>query len=140
MRYWDSSALVTLIVLEAATHAVESVLAADPVIITWWGSRVECASALARLERDGQLGASEAVAAAKVLAEFREGWRDVLPSDLVRESAERMVRTHPLRAADAFQLAAALVASDFRPATLTFVSRDERLLAAARREGFAGAA
>jgi hypothetical protein len=76
---------------------LESVLAADPVIITWWGSRVECASALARLEREGQLGASESVAAAGVLAEFREGWRDVVPSDLVRESAERMVRTHPIR-------------------------------------------
>ena len=137
MRYWDSSALVTLVVREAATAEMESVLATDPVIITWWGSRVECASALARLERDGQLGASEAIAAAKVLAEFREGWRDVLPSDVVRESAERMVRTHPLRAADAFQLAAALVASDFRPGTLAFVSRDERLLTAARREGFA---
>ncbi|MGH7628339.1 MAG: type II toxin-antitoxin system VapC family toxin [Gemmatimonadales bacterium] len=137
MRYWDSSALVTLIVREAATGAMESLLAADPVIITWWGSRVECASALARLERESQLGASEAIAAAKVLAEFREGWRDVLPSDVVRESAERMVRTHPLRAADAFQLASALVASDFRPATMAFVSRDQRLLAAARREGFA---
>jgi predicted nucleic acid-binding protein len=116
---------------------MESVLAADPVIITWWGSRVECASALARLEREGQLTGAQAVAAADVLAAFRQGWRDVLPSDVVRESAERMVRTHPLRAADAFQLAAALVASDFRPGTLAFVSQDQRLVAAARREGFA---
>ena len=137
MKYWDSSALVTLVVREAATQAMESVLASDPVIITWWGSRVECASALARLEREGQLTDAQAIAAASVLAEFRHGWCDVLPSDVVRESAERMVRTHPLPAADAFQLAAALIASDFRPGTLAFVSRDQRLLSAARREGFA---
>lgn len=49
-----------------------------------------------------------------------------------------MVRTHPLRAADAFQLAATLVASEYRPANLAFLSLDQRLSAAARREGFAG--
>jgi uncharacterized protein len=136
LKYWDSSALVGLVVREAATEALEALLEDDPVVITWWASRVECTSALARLEREGSLTADQAIAAAGVLAQFREGWRDVLPSDVVRESAERMVRTHPLRAADAFQLAAALVASDFRPGTLAFVSRDQRLLAAARREGF----
>lgn len=138
MRYWDSSALVTVVVREPATQAMEALLEADPVIITWWGSRMECASALARLEREDQLTPAQVAAAARVLAEFREGWRDVLPSDVVRESAERMVRTHPLRAADALQLASALIASEFRPANLAFISRDQRLLAAARREGFAG--
>ena len=26
----------------------------DPVIVTWWGSRIECASALNRLERENR--------------------------------------------------------------------------------------
>jgi predicted nucleic acid-binding protein len=137
LRYWDTSALVTLVVRDQATPAMERLLANDPDIVTWWGTRVECASSLARLEREGHLSAPDATAAGKVLAEFRDAWRDVVPSDVVRESAERMVRTHPLRAADAFQLAAALVAGEFRPANLAFVSLDRRLSTAARREGFA---
>lgn len=46
------------------------------------------------------------------------------------------MRLHPLRAADALQLAAALVLSDFEPRTLPFVTLDDRLASAARREGF----
>lgn len=136
MRYWDTSALVTLVVIEPATTAMENLLAADPEIVTWWGTRVECVSALARLEREGQLTPRGAAEAGRVFAEFRDAWRDVLPSDMVRETAERIVRTHPLRATDAFQLAAALVASEHRPANLAFVSLDKRLSEAARREGF----
>jgi predicted nucleic acid-binding protein len=43
---------------------------------------------------------------------------------------------HPLRAADALQLAAAVVAAEGIPASLSIVTLDERLAAAARREGF----
>jgi predicted nucleic acid-binding protein len=139
VRYWDTSALVTLLAAEAATPAMEALLEADPVVITWWGTRVECASALARLERDGHLTAAGATAASAALADLRDTWHEVLPTELVREHAERMVRLHPLRAADGLQLAAALVASEFRPGTLPFVALDERLAHAARREGFPGA-
>lgn len=82
------SALVTLVVREQATAAM-------------WGTRVACASALARLEREGHLVPRQVAAAGKVLTEFRETWRDVLPSDSVREGADHALRTHPLRAADA---------------------------------------
>jgi predicted nucleic acid-binding protein len=46
------------------------------------------------------------------------------------------VRTHDLGAADGFQLAAAIVASDGEPAGLPLVTLDERLARAASREGF----
>jgi len=52
------------------------------------------------------------------------------------QQAIRLLRLHPLRAADAQQLAAALVLSDFEPRTLPFVTLDGQLAAAARREGF----
>jgi hypothetical protein len=39
MRYWDSSALVPLVATEAATARLDALLAADPVILTWWGRR-----------------------------------------------------------------------------------------------------
>jgi predicted nucleic acid-binding protein len=49
----------------------------------------------------------------------------------------RFLRVHPLRAADALQLAAAFVAADRRPSSLEVVTVDQRLAAAARKEGFA---
>ena len=46
------------------------------------------------------------------------------------------VETHPLRAADALQVGAALVAAEESPATLEFVTLDRKLAVAAEREGF----
>jgi hypothetical protein len=46
------------------------------------------------------------------------------------------LRVHPLRAADALQLAAAYIAAERRPSSLELVILDDRLAAAARREGF----
>jgi len=54
----------------------------------------------------------------------------------VREAARRLLRVHDLRAADALQLAAAVVASENRPSTMQIVCLDARLAGAALREGF----
>ena len=43
---------------------------------------------------------------------------------------------HPLRAADALQLAAAFVAAERGPSSLQVVTLDERLADAMRKEGF----
>ena len=48
----------------------------------------------------------------------------------------RLLQTHSLRAADALQLASALVASQEDPSRLPFMSFDNRLIRAAKREGF----
>jgi hypothetical protein len=47
------------------------------------------------------------------------------------------LRVHPLRAADALQLAAAFIAAERRPSSLELVTLDDRLAVAARKEGFA---
>ena len=65
------------------------------------------------------------------------GWHEVDPSDTIREAAVRFLRVHPLRAADALQLAAAFVAAERRPSSLEVVTLDDRLAVAARKEGFA---
>jgi predicted nucleic acid-binding protein len=57
-------------------------------------------------------------------------------TDRLRDIAERLVRIHPLRAADALQLAAATVAAEGQPANLPIVTMDDRLTLAADREGF----
>lgn len=136
MRFWDSSAVVALLVEELASPAVRTAHAEDIAMATWWGTEVECASALARLERDGRLDATRVADAVERLDELAAGWAEVQPVQRVRRSALRLLRVHPLRAADALQLAAALAVAEDHPASLPFVTLDDRLGDAAGREGF----
>jgi hypothetical protein len=109
----------------------------DPTLLVWWGARIECASAIARLERANARPSSTIAIAHARLAGFSADWDEIDPNELVRETAVRFVLVHPIRAADALQLAAAFVASDRRPHSLAVVTLDERLGMAARKEGFA---
>jgi predicted nucleic acid-binding protein len=136
MRYWDSSAVVPLLVTEGRTAVLQSRLEQDSQVTTWWGTELECVSAIARRERERQLGAPDGSEALRRLADFVGGWQEIQPEAAVRETARRLLRAHPLRAADALQLAAALVAANQQPGTLEFVCLDDRLADAARREGF----
>ena len=70
------------------------------------------------------------------LHELRDGWDEIVPGEACRRIAERMLRVHALRAADALQLAAALVASDQDPGRLEVVCLDQRMNEACRKEGF----
>lgn len=136
MKYWDSSALVSLLVDEAASDDRRSILRRDHGIVTWWGSWIECASALNRLRREGSLDGGDLDRSLVRLQEFAGGWTEVRPLERVRRRAVRLLRVHPLRGADALQLAAALTASDEDPSELDVVSSDARLADAARQEGF----
>lgn len=136
MKFWDSSALIPLLVPEPESRALGTLLRSDPSIAAWWGSRLECAAALARLERERRVTGPNVAQARSRLDLLADQWVEISPIPQVREQAERLVRVHPLRSADANQLAAALVASEHRPGTLEFVTIDQRLADAARREGF----
>lgn len=137
MKFWDTSALLPLIVEEPRTKAMEALLRDDPAAAVWWLTPVECWSALARLEREQRLTEQEVAQSARLLDEAARRWTEVPPIERVRDQASRLLRVHPLRAADALQLAAALVLSDFEPRALPLVTLDDRLATAARREGFA---
>lgn len=136
MRFWDSSALVPLVLAQPRTEAARRLFKEDAEPVVWWGSSVECASAIARLHRDGHLKGRDEQEARRLLEALRASWYEVQPSDAVREQSLRLLRLHPLRAADALQLAAAIewVGS---PREGAFVTFDERLRDAAHREGFA---
>jgi hypothetical protein len=136
MRFWDASAIVPLLVSEPSTGTMQEIVAQDPVVLVWWATEVECASAIARLERDGGLAASAVAPTFNRLRQLAGGWHEIDPSDAVRETAVRFLRVHPLRTADALQLAAAFVAAEQRPSSLEVVTLDDRLAAAARKEGF----
>ena len=137
MRFWDASAIVPLLMAETTTKALQGLAKSDPVMLVWWATEVECASALTRLEREGALDPSVVNEAFDRLKRLAEGWHEVDPSDAVREAAVRFLRVHPLRAADALQLAAAFVAAERRPSSLEIITLDDRLAVAARKEGFA---
>ncbi len=115
---------------------MRSLYRADAGVLAWWGTRVECASAIARLERENKLQPRSASAARGRLQRFAVTWQEVQPSELLRDHALRFLRVHDLRAADALQLAAGVAAAEGRPSTLAFVCLDDRLAAAAEREGF----
>jgi uncharacterized protein len=136
MRYWDTSAIVSLLVQESRTKDSRAALADDSGIVTWWGTRIECTSAIARLERAASLTSPQASRAIEVLRALASGWNEILPAESVRETACRLLRVHPLRAADAMQLAAATIMTGGRNARVGFLAFDDRLREAASREGF----
>ncbi|MGB3564578.1 MAG: type II toxin-antitoxin system VapC family toxin [Thermoanaerobaculia bacterium] len=136
MRFWDSSALVPLLVAEELSPSIRNLHKAEKGLVAWWASEVECASAIARLEHQGGLSTSDATEAYSRLRALARSWHTIEPVGAVREAAIRFLRVHDLRAADALQLGAAFVASEGRPSTLGFVCLDDRLAGAAEREGF----
>jgi len=136
MRYWDTSAILPLIVDEPARGRLLELYQQDSQILAWWATPVEMASAVARREREGRISAEEADAALKASKRLAAAWHEVVPSEAIRRTAERLLRVHPLRAADSLQLSAALIAANHDPSTLEMICFDARLTAAARREGF----
>jgi predicted nucleic acid-binding protein len=137
MRFWDASAIVPLLCSERSSEEAHELVQQDPAIVVWWGSRVECISALRRSERRGQLEAAGARRALALLEQLAGAWSEVLPSDGLRAEAERALAVHPLSAADALQLAAALTWRREPARSVELVCLDERLRDAASREGFA---
>jgi hypothetical protein len=136
MNFWDSSALVTLHVAQDSTALTRALYVADPDVVAWTLSDVEMHSALRRLEREGLLVGNSLVQAIRRLDLLWETLAQVPQTSAVKSRAKRLLANHPLRAADALQLAAALVACRDEPVGNTFISLDNRLCTAAAREGF----
>lgn len=135
MRFWDSSAIVPLLLRQPRTEQARRLFEEDAEPVVWWGSMVECGSAIARLHREGVLDRAHEIEARSLLDSLRQSWFEIQPADGVRDQALRLLRLHPLRAADALQLAAALEWAG-SPREAAFITFDERLRDAAQREGF----
>ena len=134
--FWDSSALVPLLVPEAASEALTQLLAGDPEPMIWWATPLECQSAVQRRHRERPFDPAQLAGATERLRQLVQHADAVAPTDEVRRRAGRLLSLHPLRAADALQLAAALVWSEEQPHGEGFVCLDERLRVAAAKEGF----
>ena len=134
--FWDTSALLLLICQQPKSQRARAAQRSYPTINVWWGTRVECLSALHRLIREGDLSGKEERQAFLSLEKLSAQWVEILPSEEARQFAERLLKHHPLRAADSLQLSAALIWCNRHPRGKTFICDDARLLEAAEKEGF----
>jgi predicted nucleic acid-binding protein len=125
VRFWDSSAVIPLLVREASSPALRKLAKKDPQMIVWWGTPVECVSALSGLEREWPTAGGAVESALKRLEALARIWHEVQPVEQVRRMSLRLLRVHPLRAADALQLAAAIAASRNNPPDLPLVSLEK---------------
>jgi predicted nucleic acid-binding protein len=136
VKFWDASAIVPLVALEKETGECRTLLAKDTDIVVWFLTPVEVISALTRRLREKSLKPMEFSRAKEHLATLEKAWSEVISVERVRERARRLLETHPLRAADSLQLAAALLTSEETPQGFPFVTLDQRLGDAAEKEGF----
>lgn len=133
--FWDASALVPLCVHDNTSRQAQSQLR-QSLPVVWWASGVEVHSAVARLHRQGKLRDVEKKGALSRLDVLSRAWREILPSDSLRDLARQLFDTYELRTADSLQLAAALTWCQHHPSRRAFVSTDQRLSKYATAAGF----
>jgi predicted nucleic acid-binding protein len=136
MMFWDASALIPILIEGPQTKTIKDIVKKDSDIVVWWGSYIECFSAFARLRREGFLKVREDDQLRNFLTLLSDNWTEIEPGKDIRDTAERLLLSHPLRAADSLQLASALIWTGKNPKGNNFVCLDQRLKTAARKEGF----
>lgn len=136
--FFDSSALVKRYMDEPGSEWVRWALSQSPFAAIAEITIVEVVAALARRWRMGEIAAKEYRFAKDVFLKDVQG-HSVFPANRSTiEQATALIDRHPLCAYDALQLATALQLADALRSegfSLTFVSADERLCAAAEQEG-----
>ena len=136
MKFWDMSAVVPLCVQETLSATVQDILVEDPYDGRVWGTRTECISALMHQLREDSWTPTDERAARHVLYALTQTWIEMQPSEELHSMAERLLAVHPLRTADALQLAAAILWCQGLTTGQDFVSLDRRLCDVGYREGF----
>ena len=101
-----------------------------------WTASIEAVGAIYRAVRLGGLNESNARRVLGRLAQLEKRWTEIVAGDEVRHSAVGLLSTYDLRAADAIQLASALVWCKDKPRNRSFVCFDHKLCEAARAAGF----
>lgn len=102
----------------------------------WWGTWTECAVAISRLKREGSWGEEYEEETRAALDGLSANWLEVEPTNELRLLAMLVSKSHPLKAADCLQLAAALRWCEGDTTGASFVCLDDRLRQAADDEGF----
>lgn len=134
--FWDTSALLLLCVRQAKSQEFRKLWQRTDRIVVWWGTTVEMRSALSRLHRGNEITTKGLQFALARLDAMRPQWREITPSDKLREIAESLPDAYGVKSLDAFQLAAALVWCNEKPKGRLFICDDTQLSEAARKAGF----
>jgi uncharacterized protein len=125
-----------LIFREAVSERVANLVRDDDDIAVWWGTWAECAVAVSRLKREKSFDDETEENARARLDGLAADWTEIDLEDDLRLLTSLLSKDHPLKAADALQLAAALRWCEGDTRNKDFVCLDERLRRAARDEGF----
>ena len=133
--FWDTSAIIPICVPGQSASAARRVLSQHPVVV-WWTARVEVRSVLERLRKERAISPRAYDASRNRLETLLGSWREILPTDSLRELACIQLERFPIRAADALHLGAALIWCKQKPRGRLFVCNDLRLGDVARRAGF----
>jgi len=134
--FWDTSALALLCAHQPATGQARRLARRCRMLTVWWATPVEARSVFLRLQREGAMDLGELADALKRLDRLRQSVAEILPTQEVRQTAESMLDKYALRAADAFQLAAAIVDCRGQARDRWFVCYDRKLRVAAEVAGF----
>lgn len=142
LYFFDSRALVKRYVHEIGSRWVQTITAppTSNLLLVSRITRVEVLSALARLQRDGNIDPSKMTTTLNL---FQYDWTyeyQVIELDQhITELTGQLVQRYPLRAYDSVQLASALSLHPFfsriDPQIYKFVCADDRLLTVAQAEG-----
>src|SRR3989442_2338410 len=97
VRFWDTSALIALVVAERATARAERWLREDSDVADWTLTRVELLSALARRRREQHPSAHHLLAARREILSASHPCSEVTAVDVQRRYAERAVVPHPIK-------------------------------------------
>lgn len=133
--FWDTSAIVHICVPGQASSAAR-VLLREQTPVIWWTTPVEVHSTLERLHSEGSLSNAAYAASKQRLRQLLTSWREIQPTDQVREQAYVQLERFRLRASDALHLAAAFIWYRQKPNGRLFVSNDQTLARAAHQAGF----
>lgn len=136
MRFWDSSAVVPLLVAQPSSAEADRWIGDDGLIAIWTLTPIEVGSAVRRLVREGAIAERAADEAERRTDQLLRACHLVVDVESVKRRAARLLRVHALRAADALQLGAAMEWAVGHPEGRIVHTFDDRLAAAARREGF----
>ena len=134
--FWDTSGIVPLCSLQPQSAPVRQQARVFSRQVVWWATPVEALSAFHRLAREGQLTKAELRQPLARLEYLRARWSEIQPSEDARQTAERLLARYRLRAADALQLAAALIWCADRTRGRVLIGADSILADAAETEGF----
>lgn len=139
MRFWDSSALVPLLIREPSSPSMRALLHNDANVVASFITAVEVSSAIWRRLHHGKLDAAEHAAAEEQFAALSNHWWEENEPRRIIDLALDLLRRHPLRAGDSIQLASAIdvvKAARIKRSSLPFVTLDTDLATAAHEEGF----